>query len=60
MGVYGASVANNKPQTHPPSTGEVDPADGSTGGSGEEDAPAQPPTSQLISQFQQPTQPDIS
>ena len=52
MGIYGASVANNKPQTHPSSTEDVDPADGSTGGSGEEDLPAQPPTSQVNPQVQ--------
>lgn len=39
MGVYGASVANNKPQPQTSRVEEVDPADGSTGGSGEENAP---------------------
>jgi len=38
MGVYGASVTNNKPQVQQLNIEEVDPADGSTGGSGEEDA----------------------
>ena len=38
MGIYGASVANNKPITQQVNVDEVDPADGSTGGSGEEDA----------------------
>jgi len=46
MGVYGASVANNKPNSNQQlNLEEVDPADGSTGGSGEEEAaalPAQP------------------
>lgn len=41
-------MANNRPQAQPPNAEDVDPADGSTGGSGEEDLPAQPPTSQVI------------
>jgi hypothetical protein len=36
MGVYGASVANNKPANHPQNADDEDPYDGSTGGSGEE------------------------